>query len=160
MLPVKSDGSLQAFSNGSSDYCIVRKRSVQVSDFGQLPPFRRPWRHLAQSLPVKLGKNEPTYFLDMINRKYHICIWRFGGLLTALGVQAQTAAAQPDTLTSATVVDKEQSDVVTVENEQSITLSEAIALARIRSVDAAVALNQLKTAYWEYRTFGLTSCPR
>ena len=89
----------------------------------------------------------------MINRKYHICIWLFGGLLTALGVQAQTAAAQPDTLTSASVVDKEQSDVVTAENEQSITLSEAIALARIRSVDAAVALNQLKTAYWEYRTF-------
>ena len=89
----------------------------------------------------------------MINRKYHICIWLFGGLLTALGVQAQTAVAQPDTLTSATVVDKEQSDVVTAGNEQSITLSEAIALARIRSVDAAVALNQLKTAYWEYRTF-------
>lgn len=34
-----------------------------------------------------------------------------------------------------------------------ITLDEAIALARIQSVDAAVALNELKTAYWEYRTF-------
>lgn len=34
-----------------------------------------------------------------------------------------------------------------------ITLDEAIALARVQSVDAAVALNELKTAYWEYRTF-------
>lgn len=37
--------------------------------------------------------------------------------------------------------------------ERSITLDEAIALARVQSVDAAVALNELKTAYWEYRTF-------
>lgn len=41
----------------------------------------------------------------------------------------------------------------TQENERSITLAEAIALARAQSVDAAVALNELKTAYWEYRTF-------
>lgn len=39
------------------------------------------------------------------------------------------------------------------ENERNITLAEAIALARTQSVDAAVALNELKTAYWEYRTF-------
>ena len=39
------------------------------------------------------------------------------------------------------------------QNQRPITLSEAIALARIQSVDAAVALNELKTAYWEYRTF-------
>lgn len=32
-------------------------------------------------------------------------------------------------------------------------MPEAIALARTQSVDAAVALNELKTAYWEYRTF-------
>lgn len=37
--------------------------------------------------------------------------------------------------------------------ERSISLSEAVALARIQSVDAAVALNELRTAYWEYRTF-------
>ena len=37
--------------------------------------------------------------------------------------------------------------------ERNITLPEAIALARTQSVDAAVALNELKTAYWEYRTF-------
>lgn len=37
--------------------------------------------------------------------------------------------------------------------ERTITLEEAIALARTQSVDAAVALNELKTAYWEYRTF-------
>lgn len=34
-----------------------------------------------------------------------------------------------------------------------ITLEEAIVIARTQSVDAAVALNELKTAYWEYRTF-------
>lgn len=41
----------------------------------------------------------------------------------------------------------------TLGRERSITLSEAVALARIQSVDAAVALNELRTAYWEYRTF-------
>lgn len=34
-----------------------------------------------------------------------------------------------------------------------LTLDDAILLARTRSVDAAVALNTLRTAYWEYRTF-------
>ena len=34
-----------------------------------------------------------------------------------------------------------------------ITLDEAILIARTRSVDAAVALNTLRSAYWEYRTF-------
>lgn len=38
-------------------------------------------------------------------------------------------------------------------HERNITLTEAVALARVQSVDAAVALNELKTAYWEYRTF-------
>ena len=33
-----------------------------------------------------------------------------------------------------------------------LTLKEAINLAQMQSVDAAVALNELKTAYWEYRT--------
>ena len=32
-----------------------------------------------------------------------------------------------------------------------LTLKEAINLAQMQSVDAAVALNELKTAYWEYR---------
>jgi DNA-binding NtrC family response regulator len=36
---------------------------------------------------------------------------------------------------------------------QMLTLDEAIVLARKNSVDAAVALNELKTAYWEYRIF-------
>ena len=39
------------------------------------------------------------------------------------------------------------------DKQRSITLDEAICLARTQSVDAAVALNELKTAYWEYRTF-------
>ncbi len=41
----------------------------------------------------------------------------------------------------------------TVVSERTLTLPEVIALARTQSVDAAVALNELKTAYWEYRTF-------
>ena len=45
--------------------------------------------------------------------------------------------------------------IVAQENSQSqpLSLQEAITLARMQSVDAAVALNELKTAYWEYRTF-------
>ncbi|WP_300935307.1 TolC family protein [uncultured Muribaculum sp.] len=35
----------------------------------------------------------------------------------------------------------------------SITLDNAIIRARSHSVDAAVALNELRTAYWEYRTY-------
>ena len=42
---------------------------------------------------------------------------------------------------------------ISAQEERPITLAEAIALARVQSVDAAVALNELKTAYWEYRTF-------
>lgn len=36
---------------------------------------------------------------------------------------------------------------------ERLTLQEAISKARTQSVDAAVALNELKTAYWEYRTY-------
>lgn len=50
-----------------------------------------------------------------------------------------------------------QNDTLT--HERDITLNEAIALARIQSVDAAVALNELKTAYWEYRTFRANLLP-
>lgn len=42
---------------------------------------------------------------------------------------------------------------LSAQKEKVITLNEAIAMARVQSVDAAVALNELKTAYWEYRTF-------
>jgi outer membrane protein TolC len=38
------------------------------------------------------------------------------------------------------------------DNTLQLTLKEAIAIAQLQSVDAAVALNELKTAYWEYRT--------
>ena len=38
-------------------------------------------------------------------------------------------------------------------DKMQLTLDDAILLARTRSVDAAVALNTLRTAYWEYRTF-------
>lgn len=43
--------------------------------------------------------------------------------------------------------------ILEAQDERKITLGEAIALARTQSVDAAVALNELKTSYWEYRTF-------
>ena len=36
---------------------------------------------------------------------------------------------------------------------REMTLDEAIAMARMQSVDAAVALDELKSTYWEYRTF-------
>lgn len=37
--------------------------------------------------------------------------------------------------------------------QRKMTLDEAIRIAQVQSVDAAVALNELKTAYWEYRTY-------
>lgn len=40
-----------------------------------------------------------------------------------------------------------------------LTLQEAIGLAQLQSVDAAVALNELKTAYWQYRTHRADQLP-
>jgi outer membrane protein TolC len=40
-----------------------------------------------------------------------------------------------------------------VSAQQVLTLPEAIELAHRQSVDAAVALNELKTSYWEFRTY-------
>ena len=40
-----------------------------------------------------------------------------------------------------------------------LTLTDAIHLAQVRSVDAVVALNELKTAYWEYRTHKAEQLP-
>jgi outer membrane protein TolC len=37
-------------------------------------------------------------------------------------------------------------------HSRQMTLEEAIRLAQINSVDAAVAVNELRTAYWQYRT--------
>lgn len=37
--------------------------------------------------------------------------------------------------------------------DRRLTLDEAILLARTQSADAAVVINEFKTAYWEYRTF-------
>lgn len=36
---------------------------------------------------------------------------------------------------------------------RTISLDDAVMMARSRSVDAAVALNQLRTSYWSYRTY-------
>lgn len=46
-----------------------------------------------------------------------------------------------------------------VSAELRLTLDEAVATARIRSVDAAVALNELKAAYWEWRAFRADQLP-
>jgi outer membrane protein TolC len=40
-----------------------------------------------------------------------------------------------------------------------LTLKDAVTLAQLQSVDAAVALNELKTAYWEYRTHQADQLP-
>ena len=43
--------------------------------------------------------------------------------------------------------------------ELSLTLDDAIAMARVRSVDAAVALDELKTAYWQWRSYRADRLP-
>ena len=43
--------------------------------------------------------------------------------------------------------------------ELTLTLDDAIAMARVKSVDAAVALDELKTAYWEWRTYRADMLP-
>jgi outer membrane protein TolC len=45
------------------------------------------------------------------------------------------------------------------DNVLKLTLKEAILLAQLQSVDAAVALNELKTAYWKYRTHQADQLP-
>lgn len=42
---------------------------------------------------------------------------------------------------------------------EHLTLTEAIRIAQLQSVDAAVALNELKVAYWEYRTHQADQLP-
>ena len=43
--------------------------------------------------------------------------------------------------------------------ELSLTLDDAIAMARVKSVDAAVALDELKTAYWQWRSYRADRLP-
>ncbi len=45
------------------------------------------------------------------------------------------------------------------ESTRSLTLQETILLARTQSIDAAVALNELKTSYWEHRIFQANLLP-
>lgn len=45
------------------------------------------------------------------------------------------------------------------EHVVKLTLKNAIEIARLQSVDATVALNELKTAYWEYRTHKADQLP-
>lgn len=43
--------------------------------------------------------------------------------------------------------------------EMPLTLDDAIIMARVKSVNAAVALDELKTAYWEWRTYRADRLP-
>ncbi len=43
--------------------------------------------------------------------------------------------------------------------QRVLTLDDAIAMARVQSVDAAVALDELRTAYWQWRTFRADQLP-
>lgn len=43
--------------------------------------------------------------------------------------------------------------------EMKITLQEAIAIAKVQSVDAAVAINEFRSAYWQYRSFRADQLP-
>lgn len=43
--------------------------------------------------------------------------------------------------------------------ELTLTLDDAIAMARVQSVDAAVALDELKTAYWQWRSYRAERLP-
>ncbi len=49
--------------------------------------------------------------------------------------------------------------VASLPAQRNLTLRQAIDLARLNSVDAAVALNELRTAWWEYRTFRADQLP-
>jgi outer membrane protein TolC len=52
------------------------------------------------------------------------------------------------------------SSFVSAQNDTlRLSLNEAIRLAQLQSVDAAVALNELKTAYWEYHTYRAERLP-
>ena len=44
-------------------------------------------------------------------------------------------------------------------NKVRITLRQAIQIAQLQSVDAAVALNELRTAYWEFCTHRADQLP-
>lgn len=44
-------------------------------------------------------------------------------------------------------------------SELRLSLDDAIAMARVRSVDAAEALDELRSAYWEWRTFRADQLP-
>lgn len=44
-------------------------------------------------------------------------------------------------------------------HELQLSLDDAIAMARVKSVDAAVALDELRTAYWEWRTYRADQLP-
>lgn len=44
-------------------------------------------------------------------------------------------------------------------HEMQLTLDDAIAMARVRSVDAAEALDELRSSYWEWRSFRAEQLP-
>ncbi len=44
-------------------------------------------------------------------------------------------------------------ELMPAQQSRHLSLEEAIVMARAKSVDASVALNELRTAYWQYRTY-------
>ena len=112
----------------------MRNRSLFVNGHAQCPisnsdPLLRGFLMLGTLFAFLVGgKKHET---DMNMKKHWIA------LLTSITLMPFSVAAQTDS----------------TDYERDITLMEAITLARTQSVDAAVALNELKTAYWEYRTF-------
>ena len=77
--------------------------------------------------------------------KNNKCVRRFL-LVTVIAVTIQGQA-------------KETSEQTDSMSARKLTLVEAIAIARSNSVDAIVAKNELKTSYWEYRTFKANLLP-
>ena len=71
--------------------------------------------------------------MNITNNKFLPSWGRLGGGFLCLLLSLPLSAQQP--------------------REVKLTLDETITLARRQSVNAAVALNELKTAYWEYRSY-------
>lgn len=50
-------------------------------------------------------------------------------------------------------------DAIAIADTMHLSLGDAVRLAQVQSVDATVALNELKSAYWEYRTYRADRLP-
>ena len=48
---------------------------------------------------------------------------------------------------------------MSLRSQRTLTLGEAIGRARVNSLDAAVALDELRTAYWQHRSYRASLLP-